>query len=98
MSGIMRLYAALLISKPRQPGKINPLGLSEGWRWISALLNLDPRPDICATLLYDFLEVAGNEMFKAYGEQFKKLLAYICQEYFPKLEKVLLERLLFFEN
>ncbi|KAK6625387.1 hypothetical protein RUM43_005684 [Polyplax serrata] len=88
MSGIMRLYAALIISKPRQPGKINPLGLSEGWRWISALLNLDPRPDICATLLYDFLEVAGNDMFKVYGGQFRKLLAYICQEYFPKLEKV----------
>lgn len=52
------------------------------------MLNLEPRPDICATLLHDFLEVAGNEMFKAYGAQFKKLLAYICQIYFPKLEKV----------
>ncbi|KAL0272407.1 UNVERIFIED_CONTAM: hypothetical protein PYX00_005386 [Menopon gallinae] len=88
MSGIMRLYAAVLISKVRQPGKRNPLGVSEGWRWMSALLNLEPRPDICATLLHDFLEVAGNEMFKAYGAQFKKLLAYICQIYFPKLEKI----------
>lgn len=88
MTGIMRLYAALIISKVRQNGRTNPLGLAEGWRWMSAILNLEPRPDICATLLYDFLEVAGCEMFKTYGVQFKKMLAYICQEYFPKLEKV----------
>ncbi|PSN53296.1 hypothetical protein C0J52_04659 [Blattella germanica] len=90
MSGIMRLYAAILITRPcrYQQNKSNPHGLSYAWRWISCLLNLDPRPDICATLLYEFLVVAGNSMYAYYGKQFQKLLHLICKEYYPKIEKV----------
>ncbi|KAJ9592389.1 hypothetical protein L9F63_015957 [Diploptera punctata] len=90
MSGIMRLYAAILITRPckYQQNKTNPHGLSHAWHWLSCILNIDPRPDICATLIYDFLEVAGNSMYAHYGQQFQKLLHLICKEYFPKIEKV----------
>jgi hypothetical protein len=50
----------------------------------------DPKTDICATLLFDFLEVAGNAMSCHYGRQFQKLIHLICKEYFPKIKKVLL--------
>jgi len=54
------------------------------------LCSLDPRPDISATLLYDFLEVAGSALYSHYGQQFQKLLHLICKEYFPKIKQVLL--------
>ncbi|XP_067010642.2 mRNA export factor GLE1 [Anabrus simplex] len=89
MSGIMRLYAAILITPPRRgQTKPHPHGLKQGWRWIACMLNAEPQPDICASLLFDFLEVAGNAMFTNYGHQFQKLLHLICKEYFPRLEKV----------
>lgn len=89
MSGLMRLYAAILITNPRRhQKKPHPHGLGQGWRWLACLLNMDPRPDICATLLFDFLEVAGNSMHIHYGQQFQKLLHLICKEYFPKIEKI----------
>lgn len=90
MSGIMRLYSAVLISRPcrYQQNKSHPHGLSQAWRWISCMLNMDPKPDICATLLFDFLEVAGSTMYSHYGQQFQKLLHLICKEYFPKIEKI----------
>ncbi|XP_021942051.1 nucleoporin GLE1-like, partial [Zootermopsis nevadensis] len=90
MSGIMRLYTAVLVTRPcrYQQNKSHPHGLKHAWHWISCILNMDPRPDICATLLYDFLEVAGSAMYSHYGRQFQKLLHLICKEYFPKIEKV----------
>jgi nucleoporin GLE1 len=54
------------------------------------LHSTDPKPDISATLLFDFLEVAGSAMYSHYGQQFQKLLHLICKEYFPQIEKVLL--------
>jgi hypothetical protein len=50
----------------------------------------DPKIDISATLLFDFLEVAGSTMYCHYGQQFQKLLHLMCKEYLPKIEKVLL--------
>ena len=55
----------------------------------------EPCPDICATVLYDFLEVAGSSMLEKYGRQYQKLLLVICKEYFPRLRKVILK--LFFD-
>lgn len=44
MSGVMRLYAAILITPPRRAyqnsSKAHPIGLRESWRWLAASLNL----------------------------------------------------------
>ncbi|XP_034239370.1 nucleoporin GLE1 [Thrips palmi] len=90
MSGIMRLYAAILITRlPRDKQTLpHPHDLGNGWRWLTALLNLEPRPDICASLLYDFLEVTGSSLLEQYGRQYRKLLVIICKGYFPRLQKI----------
>lgn len=87
MSGIVRLYAAILQTDvPPQLGNRNhPHGLQYGWTWFTRMLNLEPRPSVTATILFDFLEVAGHAMMKRYGKQFKKLLMILCQEYLPKI-------------
>ncbi|XP_076364569.1 gle1 RNA export mediator [Tachypleus tridentatus] len=89
MSGFMRLYAAILQTSPPPSCKTpNPHGINHGWQWLAQVLNLQPRPDITATLLLDFLEFAGHAMLKAYGQQFQKLLHILCTGYFPKIKKV----------
>ncbi|XP_057292176.1 mRNA export factor GLE1-like isoform X2 [Hydractinia symbiolongicarpus] len=90
MSGIVRLYAAILQTDvPSQLGNRNhPHGLQYGWTWFTRMLNLEPRPSVTATILFDFLEVAGHAMLKRYGKQFKKLLLILCQEYLPKIMDV----------
>ena len=42
MSGIMRLYAAVLIARPSryQQNKTNPHGLSHAWHWLACILNM----------------------------------------------------------
>lgn len=88
-TGIIKLYAAILVTKVRPvDGKNHPHGIENGWRWLNSLLNLDPLPDICATLILGFLQVAGFEMWKVYRKQFTKVLQLIQQQYFPKLSKV----------
>jgi nucleoporin GLE1 len=83
MTGIIRLYAAVLISDPcrHQQNKSHPHGLSQAWRWMSCMLNMDPKTDIYATLIHDFLQVAGSAMYSHYGQQFQKLLHLILKEY-----------------
>lgn len=92
MSGVMRLYAAILITPLRRVhlslSKTHPIGLQESWRWLAASLNLEPRPDISATLMFDFLEITGSAMYQNYGRQFRKILLLLCKEYFPRIEKV----------
>ncbi|XP_065830771.1 mRNA export factor GLE1-like [Oscarella lobularis] len=89
MSGIIRLYAAIIQSTPpRGVGKAHPHGIEHGWTWLSRLVNLSPRSNITATMLYDFLEVAGHDLMKTYKKQFQKLLVLICKEFYPKIEAV----------
>lgn len=89
MSGIMHLYCAVIISPmKRHSRKLHPVGLKESWRWLACLINLDPRPDICATLLYEFLEVVGHFMYINYGQIFQKVLHLLCTEYYHKMEEV----------
>lgn len=90
MSGIMRLYSAVMISRLKRAhqGRTHPHGLCHAWRWFASMLNLEPRVDITATLLYEFLEVAGSSMQAAYGNQFNKILTYLNDEYFPRIQKV----------
>lgn len=86
MSGLIRLYAAV-IQSPLPPGvSKHPYGLAKGWQWIAELLNMNPRPDITTTILHNFLEVAGHEMMNFYKKQFEKILFVICHDFYPKLE------------
>lgn len=86
MSGLVRLYAAILISPPQHGS--HPHGIEHGWIWLSNIINLHPHSDISATVIYEFLQVAGFALLNAYGRQFQKLLYTICSDYFPKIEKV----------
>nr|SVE77034.1 EOG090X0755 [Daphnia lumholtzi] len=87
MSGVVRLYAAVLISLPRR-NQPHPHGLEHAWRYLAALLNLSPRNDITAAILVEFLTVAGSAMSKEYGKQFQKMLHLICTEYFTMIRNV----------
>ncbi|XP_025092807.1 nucleoporin GLE1-like [Pomacea canaliculata] len=87
MSGVIRLYAAILITSP--PQKVpHPHGLEYAWIWLSRALNLHPNPDITATAIYDILQVTGHALLKAYRVQFVKLLYFILKSYLPKLKDV----------
>lgn len=66
----------------------HPHGLENGWTWFSAFINLEPLPEISATLLLEFLQVCGNDMWQIYKKQFTKLLIALQQVYMPKLDKV----------
>uniref|UniRef100_T1ITX7 mRNA export factor GLE1 n=1 Tax=Strigamia maritima TaxID=126957 RepID=T1ITX7_STRMM len=89
MSGYIRLYASVICSPmPRAFNKPHPYSLDNGWKWLIRVLNLEPRPDVTATILVDFLETAGCAMQQAYGTQFNKLLAVLCQYYLPKIRQV----------
>ncbi len=58
MTGITRLYAAIVQTPCLHPSKPHPHGLEHGWAWLARVLNMEPQPSITATLLYDFLEVS----------------------------------------
>ncbi|XP_015435039.1 PREDICTED: nucleoporin GLE1 isoform X2 [Dufourea novaeangliae] len=92
MSGLMRLYASITITSQRKGiNKSNPHGLQNAWRWLAAVLNIEPRReivDLCATLLLDMLEVAGNALWTAYPNQFHKLLIFLSEEYYPRMQSV----------
>ncbi|XP_014670144.1 PREDICTED: nucleoporin GLE1-like [Priapulus caudatus] len=88
MSGLVRLYAAMLTTRPLAAGAAHPHGARHGWAWLSRTLNLEPRPDVTATLIYDFLQVSGHTLMKLYGRQFQKLLCHLCQDYLPRIERV----------
>jgi len=83
MSGVVRLYAAVIVSAPRlRQQQPHPFGLQNGWKFLAATVNLTPRLEITATVLFNFLEVAGHRLSNAYGKQFIKLLHLLCTEYF----------------
>ncbi|XP_017886479.1 nucleoporin GLE1 [Ceratina calcarata] len=92
MSGLMRLYASIIITHQRKRiAKSNPHGLQNAWRWLAAVLNIEPRKeitDLCATLLLDILEVSGNALWTAYPKQFYKLLILLTEEYYPRMQNV----------
>ncbi|XP_065350865.1 mRNA export factor GLE1 isoform X1 [Cloeon dipterum] len=89
MTGTAYLFFAILTSKlPRECSHQPPQTLSIVWKWLSSLLNLDPRPDISATLLLTCLEVTGNAMCATYMKQFHKLVVVIVNSYFPLIQQV----------
>ncbi|XP_072746236.1 uncharacterized protein Gle1 isoform X2 [Anoplolepis gracilipes] len=92
MSGLMRLYASITVTRQRKGvTKAHPYGLQHAWRWLAAVLNIEARTDICnlcATLILDMLEVAGNMLWTAYPTQFHKLLTLLLEQYYPHMRKV----------
>ena len=89
LSGTVRLYAAIISSDiPPAFGKTShPHGLDHAWAWLTRVLNMEPRP-VTATIIFDFLEVAGHAMMKRFGGQFRKLLLVLCHEVMPKILEV----------
>uniref|UniRef100_A0A673IZL3 mRNA export factor GLE1 n=1 Tax=Sinocyclocheilus rhinocerous TaxID=307959 RepID=A0A673IZL3_9TELE len=103
MSGMIRLYAAIIQMRWPYTGKQgpHPHGLNHGWRWLAQILNMEPLADITATILFDFLEVCGNALMKLYRGQFWKLILLIYEEYFPRFRfrfQMYLEQLLSYPN
>lgn len=91
--GLQRLYSAIMITPVRQSqnADAHPFGIQNGWIWIANFLNIEPLPDVCPTLLTEFLQVAGAEMWKTYKNQFQKLIVFIHQQYIPQLDMVNIE-------
>lgn len=87
MCGIARLYAAIIISNPRR-GDHHPYSLENGWKWLANVINMDPLPDICATLLVEFLTIAGSRMDRQYRKQFRKIINVVRGPYLQKLSQV----------
>ncbi|XP_078281947.1 mRNA export factor GLE1 isoform X2 [Rhinoraja longicauda] len=90
MSGMVRLYAAIIVSRWPYGSKQgeHPHGLNHAWRWLAQMLNMEPLADITATLLFDFLEVCGHALMGKYQNQFWKMIRLIMNEYFPRIEAV----------
>ena len=90
LSGTVRLYAAMIqMEMPPQLGnRAHPFGLEYGWMWFTSIMNLKPRPSLTATVIFDFLEVAGHALMKRFGKQFKKVLLALCQDLMPKILEV----------
>ncbi|XP_015597415.1 nucleoporin GLE1 isoform X2 [Cephus cinctus] len=92
MSGLIRLYASIIVTRQRRGvTKTHPHGLQNAWRWLAAILNIEPRPDmsdVCATLLRDMLDVAGSALWNAYPKQFMKLLMLLVNQYYPRVRNM----------
>lgn len=90
LSGTVRLYAAIMQMEipPQLSNRPHPFGIEHGWIWFTRLMNLEPRPSVTATVIFDFLEVAGHAMMKRFGKQFQKVLLTLCQELMPKILQV----------
>ncbi|XP_052717759.1 mRNA export factor GLE1-like [Crassostrea angulata] len=88
MSGIMRLYASLMVSYPPRRQSEHPFGIENAWLWLSRVMNIQPLPDITATMVFDLLEVTGHALYKEYRKQFLKMLHILIREFLPKLKSV----------
>lgn len=89
-SGIMRLYAAVMITKPRKADQTlpHPYFIEQSWIWICHLIKLEPLPDICSTLLCELIEITGSQLLTVYGKYFGSVLIYIRDFYYPKLKVI----------
>lgn len=86
MTGIVRLYAALIVTSSKY--NLPVIGLSQAWIFVAGTLNQNPAVDITATILVEFLNIVGFTMHQAYGKQFIKLLQYINTYYLKKIALV----------
>ncbi|XP_061189883.1 mRNA export factor GLE1-like [Saccostrea echinata] len=88
MSGIMRLYTSVMVSSPPRQQSNHPFGVEHAWIWLSRVMNIQPLPDITATMVFDLLEVTGHALFHKYKKQFLKMLHILIREFLPKLKSV----------
>jgi len=92
--GFTRLYAALIISSPPpSPGGQShstghPHGVEHAWTWLGHMVNVEPRPDVTATVLHEFLAVAGHSLSAVYRRQFVKLVRSTFDDYLPRIVAV----------
>lgn len=86
-SGTVQLYAAVMTSSGAGDSD-HPHGIEHGWTWLARVLNLKPIPSVTATMLYQFIKVAGHALMKKYGRQFQKLLLVLCKEFVPAIDKL----------
>lgn len=99
MSGFIRLYAAVTITQPLSSSPFSssgaggsnqhPHGIDQAWIWLSTITNIQPRPDVTATVIGDFLSVAGYTLRRTYGRQFDKLVRTITDEYIRQAVEVI---------
>ncbi|XP_025406352.1 nucleoporin GLE1-like [Sipha flava] len=83
MTGIVRLYAAIIITSSKYDQSV--IGLSQAWIFVAGTLNQNPVANITATILVEFLNIVGFSMHQSYGKQFIKLLEYILTQYLKKI-------------
>ncbi|XP_062587999.1 mRNA export factor GLE1-like [Saccostrea cucullata] len=88
MSGIMRLYTSIMVSSPPRQQSTHPFGIEHAWIWLSRVMNIQPLPDVTATMVFDLLEVTGHALFHKYKKQFLKMLHILIREFLPKLKSV----------
>ncbi|KAK2488923.1 hypothetical protein MC885_012695 [Smutsia gigantea] len=90
MSGMIRLYAAIIqLRWPYESQQeTHPHGLHHGWCWLAQILNMEPLPEVTATLLFAFLEVCGNALMKEYQVQFWKMILLLKEDYLPQIEAI----------
>lgn len=88
MTGIMRLYSAIFVTKAKRGQSGNPHGMSHAWRWLSSILNLEPRLDISATMIHVFLDNVGFAMESTYKKMFQKIMKFIITKYMPMLSQI----------
>lgn len=62
--------------------------IQQSWTWLAAFLSLEPQPVITATILQAFLQESSKKLSSTYGIQYKKLLAFIKEDYIKMIEKV----------
>jgi hypothetical protein len=84
MCGIVALFAAIVQSEPLRPNQKSPFDISYGWVWLSAILNLQPRP-VTAYLVAAYLDIAGYGMWLRYRETFLSFIEYINDVYIPMI-------------
>ncbi|KAK2489738.1 hypothetical protein MC885_005752 [Smutsia gigantea] len=86
MSGMIRLYAAIIqLRWPYESQQeAHPHGLDHGWRWLAQIVNMEPLPEVTATLLFDFLEVCGNALMKESQVRFWNMMLLLKEDYFPR--------------
>ena len=86
-AGTVQLYAAVVTSKGATAPN-HPYGIEHGWTWLARTLNLKPHPSVTATMLCEFIKVAGHLLMEKYRKQFQKLLLVLFKSYVPAIDKV----------
>jgi len=96
IGGICRFWTAMICTPAvpwdRYPRNLDlksqtrhPLDFNIGWSFLANVVQLAPRTDITATILFEFLEIASHFLKKIYGRQFEKLLRFIHRHYMPEI-------------